>query len=121
VLLWNQYEFIECLGVLPDVTDEYEPCHAFKVEKEGLRLEVCVFEDAGDVYLDLYREGVESPVFSARLVDCEGARYVVGKGADYLEFAPPTSYGARYDGASPMPYGVRVGVSPHIRIELFSW
>jgi hypothetical protein len=67
MLVWNQYEFIECLGVVPEVNEEYETHHLFKVEKDGLRLELGVFQYAGDVYLDLYREGVEQSVFSMRL------------------------------------------------------
>ena len=119
MLKWNQYEFIECLEVVPEV-EEYETSHAFRVEKHGLRLELSVFQYAGDVYIDLYHEGHGVPVFTMRLLGCEGARYVAQKnGAEYLEFAPAKSFGGRYDGESPMPYGVRVAVNPHISIELF--
>ncbi len=118
MLVWNQYEFVECLGVLPEV-EEYETCHSFRVERDGLRLSLTVFQYDGDVYLDLYREGVEPPVFSMRLLDCDGARYVSDKGGEHLEFAPAKSFGKRYDGVSPIPFGVRVSANPHIRIELF--
>jgi hypothetical protein len=116
--VWNQYEFIECLGVLPAV-EEYETHHSFEVEKDGLRLHLSVFQYGGDVYIDLYREGVEAAVFSVRLLESEGARYVSGKGGEFLEFAPAKSFGTRYDGASAIPFGVRVAVNPHIRVELF--
>ncbi|HWS87320.1 MAG TPA: hypothetical protein VN282_10165 [Pyrinomonadaceae bacterium] len=118
MLVWNQYEFIECLGVLPEV-EEYETSHVFRVEKDGLSLLLTVFQYDGDVHLELCREGIEPPVFSMKLIGCEGARYVSGKGAEYLEFAPAKSFGSRYDGTTPVPYGVRVGVNPHVRIELF--
>jgi hypothetical protein len=39
MLVWNEYDFVECLGVLPEVGD-YETSHFYKVEKEGLRLEL---------------------------------------------------------------------------------
>jgi hypothetical protein len=116
--VWNQYEFIECLGVLPAV-EEYETHHSFAVEKDGLKLHLSVFQYAGDVYIDLYREGIETPAFSVRLLECEGARYVSDKGGEYLEFAPAKCFGSRYDGVGPIPYGIRVAVNPHIRIELF--
>ncbi len=72
MLTWNQYEFTECLEVLPEV-GEYENHHTFRVEKDDLRLELTVFQYAGDVYLDLYREGAESSIFQMRLLDCPGA------------------------------------------------
>jgi hypothetical protein len=116
---WNQYEFIECLGVLPEV-DEDETYYSFKIEKDGMRLDLTLFQYFGDVYLDLYRDSVEQSVFSAQLKGCEGARYVNDKnGRECLEFAPAKSFGSRYDGESPIPFGVRVAVNPHIRIELF--
>lgn len=119
MLTWNQYEFVECLGVLPEV-GEYETCHTFRVWKDGLRLELTVFQFAGDVYLDLYREGVGASVFHMRLLGCPGARYVSDRnGYECLEFAPAKSFGGRYDGESPIPFGVRVSVNPHVRIELF--
>ena len=120
MLVWNHYEFIECLGVLPIAVEEYETRHSFNVEKDGVRLELTVFQYAGDVYLDLYREGIEPSIFAMRLLGCEGARYVKDKnGRECLEFAPAKSFGSRYDGESPIPFGVRVFVNPHIRIELF--
>ncbi len=119
MLVWSQYDFIECLGVVPEV-GEYEVSHSFRVERDGLRLDLTVFQDDGDVYLDLFREGVETSVFHMRLIDCPGARCVKNKGgADYVEFAPAKSFGGRYDGQSPIPLGVRVSADPHIRIELF--
>jgi len=119
MLIWNQYEFIECLGVVPEV-EEYETAHHFKVSKDGLHLEMSVFQYDGDVYLDLYREGIEPSIFKMRLLDCAGARYVSDRnGREVLEFAPAKSFGSRYDGVSPLQFGVRVAVTPHIVIELF--
>ena len=119
MLVWNQYEFIECLGVVPEI-EEDEIAHYFKVSKDGLRLELSVFQYDGDVYLDLYREGVEPSIFKMRLIDCAGARYVSDRnGREVIEFAPAKSFGSRYDGVSPLPYGIRLAVTPHISIELF--
>lgn len=119
MLVWNEYEFIECLGVVPEI-EEDATAHHFKISKDGLRLELSVFQYDGDVYLDLYREGIEASIFKMHLLDCAGARYVSDKnGLETLEFAPAKSFGRRYDGLSPLAYGVRVAVSPHILIELF--
>ena len=119
MLTWNQYEFIECLAVLPEV-EEYETCHTFKVEKDGLKLVLTIYQYDGDVDFDLFRDGIEESVFKMRLMDCPGARYISTKqGKEYLEFATSKSFGMRYDGESPIPIGVRLSVNPHISIELF--
>ncbi|HVF43797.1 MAG TPA: hypothetical protein VM936_12330 [Pyrinomonadaceae bacterium] len=118
--VWNRYEFIECLGVLPEVDEEFGTCHTFRVERDGLRLELSVSQYDGDVYLSLYREGVGPPVFTMGLIACEGARYVRDKLGDFLEFAPAKCFGRRYDGERPAPFGFRVSVDPHIRVEPFS-
>lgn len=118
--VWNQYEFIECLGVLPEVDEEDDSGHTFKVERDGLVLNLTVFDYAGDVYVDLHREGVETPVFSMRLLDCKGARYVNDRHGDFIEFAPANSFFGRHDGEASFPFGFRVSVNPHIRIEPFS-
>jgi hypothetical protein len=117
--VWNEYEFVECLGVVPEVS-EHDASHTFKVERDGLRLELNVSQYDGDVYLSLHREGIETPVFSMRLIDCDGARYVRDKRGDFLEFAPAKSFGSRYDGRSPAPFGFRVYAEPHIKVEVFS-
>ncbi|HEV2800753.1 MAG TPA: hypothetical protein VGW12_09665 [Pyrinomonadaceae bacterium] len=117
--VWNEYEFIECLGVVPTV-EKYESGHHFKIERDGLRLELSVFQYDGDVHLDLYREGTDAPLFKMRLLDCAGARYVSDRnGREVLEVAPAKSFGSRYDGHTPLAYGVRLAVTPHISIELF--
>lgn len=38
---WNKYEFIECLGVLPEIGED-ETYFSFRVEKDGLRLELTI-------------------------------------------------------------------------------
>jgi hypothetical protein len=119
MLVWNEYEFVECLGVLPKVGD-WETSHFYKVEKDGLRLELTVEQDDGDIHIELFREGVETAIFHMRIWDCPGARYVKDRGADYLEMAATKSFGQnRYDGESVIQLGVRLSVTPHIRIELF--
>jgi hypothetical protein len=119
MLVWNVYEFIECLEVIPEV-EEYETSHSFRIKKHNLRLELTIFQYAGDVYLDLYQEGLKEPIFSMRLLDCPGARYIKTKyGTEWLEFAAAKSFGNRYDGESPIPMGVRLAVNPQIKIELF--
>lgn len=117
--VWNRHEFIRCLGVLPE-TDEDETYYSFKVERDGLRLELTVFEYDGGVYVSLYREGVEPAVFTLELSGSGGARYVNDRRVEFLEFAPAEIFRGLHDGEALAPYGFRVYVSPHIRIETFA-
>ena len=119
MLVWDQYEFIECLAVLPEIGED-DTYYSFNVLKDGLRLYLTVCQYGGDVYIDLYRDGLEASVFHMRLSECAAARYVRHQnGYECLEFAPAKAFGARYDGEPAMPVGVRVAVNPQIRIELF--
>jgi len=52
MLEWDQYKFIECLGVLPELDEEYETNHVFRVEKDGLRFILTIYQYSGDVYFD---------------------------------------------------------------------
>ena len=51
MLVWNEFEFIECLEVLPEKDEEYETSHVFRVQKNGLTLLLTIYQFSGDVYL----------------------------------------------------------------------
>ena len=51
-LVWDEADFIACLEVLPDI-EEYGVSHIFRTEKDGLRLELTVFQFAGDICISL--------------------------------------------------------------------
>ena len=118
MLKWNEYEFIECLGVLPQVGED-GTSHVFRVAKDGLRLELAVFQYDADVRVELYREGLEPPIFYAHIVSCPGTRYVAEKnGREYLELAGLFGYDFGDEAKAPAPVVLRVMVNPHIRVEL---
>ncbi|HEV2802742.1 MAG TPA: hypothetical protein VGW12_19885 [Pyrinomonadaceae bacterium] len=123
-MTWYKYEFIECLGVLPEVGED-DLSFSYRVEKDGLRLELTVFPrggdlyEAGDVYLDLYREGIEQPVFSTRIMESPGARYIKHtNGWECLEIAAPHR-NVSFEEEWIFPMGMRVRVNPHISVEMF--
>lgn len=115
---WDVTDFISCLEVVPEV-DGDDISHSFVVEKNGMRLLLTVYQYDGDIHFSLYRDGVTPPVFSMKLVECQGARYVNDKRGEYLEFAPAGCFGMRYDGEDLIPYGVRLRVKPSISIEMY--
>lgn len=120
MLIWNKTDFIECLEVSPQYDETYDPHYVFSVTKANLRLKIAVYEDAGDVYINLFGENFEKPIVSLSLIQCSGARFVRQKGKEYLEFAPAKMFEQRYDGESRIPGGIRVSINPDIYIENFS-
>ncbi len=119
MLVWNEADVISCLEVLPEVGED-ETAHAFTVARDGLRLEITIFQYDGDVAISLFRDGVADPVFDVTLLGCQGIRLVKDPAAEHLEFAPAKCLGGRYDGESPPSCGIFVSVRPSIRLRLFS-
>ena len=118
MLVWDEVEFIECLEVVPTV-GEYDVSHHFLVRKDGLSLELTVFQYDGDVLISVYKDGIELPILDMKITDCSGVRRVNDKRREYLEFAPSKCFGSRYDGRSVIPFGVRLTVKPSISVKLF--
>jgi hypothetical protein len=119
MLAWDETEVVACLEIVP-LVGECGISHAFSVARNGLRLEITVFQYDGDVAISLYRDGLELPIFDVRLLGCEGLRYVNDQRGEHLEFAPARCFGGRYDGTSPMPFGIRVAAKPQVRVTMFS-
>ncbi len=124
MLAWNKYDFIECLGVLPEVGED-ETCFYFRVEKDRLRLDLTLFPNAsdvlraGDVYIDIYLEGIKEPIFSTRIKESPGAQYTkYPNGWECLEIAAPHR-SICFEEEWIVPMGARVRVNPHISVELF--
>ncbi|OLE52213.1 MAG: hypothetical protein AUG51_19095 [Acidobacteria bacterium 13_1_20CM_3_53_8] len=115
---WNEYEFIECLGVLPLVGPD-EQFHFFRVEKDSLRLELVVFQYEADVRIEIYKQGLDAPIFQTQIMSCPGVIYVSEKNErESLEFAGLFGY-SRLDEEPPLvPMVTRVMVNPQIRVEL---
>jgi hypothetical protein len=118
-LVWNESDFAACLEVLPAI-EEYGISYRYRVVRDGMRLELTVYPYDSDIYVDLFREGVEGAVFEMKLTECSGTRYVNDERGEYLEFAPAKVFGNRYDGIGSIPHGVRISVEPSISIRLFA-
>jgi hypothetical protein len=117
-LVWNETDILTYLGVLPTV-EEYGISYLYRVQRCGLYLDLIMYPNDSDIYLSLFREGVEAPVLDMKLIECNGVRYINDQRGEYLEFAPARTFGSRYDGMSLIPYGVRSAVNPCISITLF--
>jgi hypothetical protein len=118
MLRWDRTDVLCCLGVEP-VVEEYGISYGYTVAKDGLRLELTIFDDAGDVYITVYRDGIVVPVVDARIVGCDAMRWVHDQRGNYLEFAAGRLFGGRYDGDAPIPYGARLSIDPSINLQFF--
>lgn len=118
MLAWDEIDVLTCLETIPEIESD-GICYCYKVEKDGVKLGLSIYPYDEDVYFELYRKGSEQHLFSMKLLECSGVRYVRKWPAEYLEFAPAKCFGNRYDGESAIPYGVRLHVNPSIRIELY--
>jgi len=117
--VWNETDFIECLSVFPTV-EECGVAHHFEVYRNGLRLLLSVYQLDAEVWISLYREGSNQPLFRVVLEDSPGGRLVRNRnGQDYIEFAPAKVFERRYDGESVIPMGIRLSVDPDFNIQLF--
>jgi hypothetical protein len=117
-LIWDETEFITCLEVLPTV-EEYGTQYAYVVEKDGLKLELSIYPLCGDVYITLYRDGIEHPIIDFRLLNCSATKYVQDMRGEFLEFAPAQVFGDRYQKDFVIPVGVQLAVKPSISVSLF--
>jgi len=123
MLSWDKYDFIECLGAVPEGAEDGS--FLFRVSKDGLRLEITVFphdgsvELGGDFYIDLYREGADKPLFFTKIFQSPAARYVkYPNGWGCLEVAAPCR-NVYFEEEWMIPMGARIQVDPTISVEIF--
>lgn len=128
-LNWNEYEFIECLEVLPDVEDGVR--HEFVVQRAGLKLLVTVWQLESIVQLLLRQTDQELPLIDLALVVRDKVRHLKGPDAteclDFLDVLLAPSRFSYVDcprrnwfnpAELPGIASVRLFVKPAIRIEL---
>lgn len=84
-LKWNEYEIIECLGVLPTV-DDYNTGHHFKLEKNGLFLKMSIWQYESLIAASLYQSGKENPFITFWFVVRDEIRYINDKRGSFLRF-----------------------------------
>jgi len=118
-LTWDMADFLTCLEVEPTI-DEYETGHHYAVAKDGLRLELSVFQFSSDVCITVHRDGVQRPIINFTITECSGTRYVNDTRGEFLEFAPSQVFGDRFARDFVIPVGVRLSVKPCICVELFA-
>lgn len=90
-LAWNETDFLACLEVEPTI-DDYESGYHYAVVNDGLRLGLSAFQYSSDIYITIYRDGVERPVIDSAISSCSGTSYINDSSGEFLEFAPPPGF-----------------------------
>jgi hypothetical protein len=119
-LVWEPLELTYILGVSPNV-EEYEISHLYVVSQPPIRLEIMLWQYDGNVKIKLFVEPFESEVLDYTMTACPGVRAVNDKRGKFLEFAAANTFTGRYDGYSVIPYGLRLWVTPQIRLDPFTY
>lgn len=119
-LVWEPVDFLDLLGVAPDV-EEYGVSFHYVVHRQELRLELRVCPMSGDVTVVVYCSTQLQPVINLSLLDCPGARVVDDKRGRFIEFAAANLFTGRFDNTVPAPYGFTVQVDPFIQISPYSY
>lgn len=117
-LVWEPVDVLSVLEVVPAIA-EYETSHRYVIEQAGVKLQVTIWQYDSDVEILLWAGSLPDPVLRYSLLGCPGIRVVEDKRGAFLEFAAANSFTGRYDGYSPMPYGIRLWIKPQILLEPF--
>jgi hypothetical protein len=114
---WNKYELTEFFGVLPE-EDEDQTYLSFSVEKDGIRLNTTFFHYIGDVYVDVFRGGINEPIFRTIIDNSAEAKYInQPNGYKCLEIAASVE-DVIIGKERNIPMIIRLKVNPNIGVEL---
>lgn len=116
MLNWDETDVLSALEVVPE-EGEHGIYHQYTVSKGGLILKLTVCQYDGDVFFELFQDGLETSIFKMNLFDCDGVKRQIDEFGEYLQFAPAQCFRGRYDGELSVPYGVRLSIHPHISIK----
>ena len=84
-LKWNEYDFIECLGVLPQ-TDEYFCSHSFVVIKDNLKLELTLWQYESLVAISLSQGNRQDAFLTLYFIVRENIKFLNEKNSSVLKF-----------------------------------
>ncbi|MET0753624.1 MAG: hypothetical protein ABWZ66_09630 [Pyrinomonadaceae bacterium] len=84
-LKWNEYDFVECLGVLSEF-DEDSLIYFFKFEKDGLILEIGVCAYQSFVEISLSQKSGDEHFLTTSFFVRDKIQYINEKNVSFLEF-----------------------------------
>lgn len=84
-LKWNEYEVIECLGVLPE-KEEFFTSHYFRLIENNLILEMTIWQYESLVAISISKETDEKPFITLYFIVRNEIRFINKKDFAALEF-----------------------------------
>ena len=84
-LLWNQHEFIECLGVLPEISD-FDNSYCFKVINENFKFELNVVDYLSVIAIYVFSNINKVPIFNLQFVVRDKVSFINDKKVSCLIF-----------------------------------
>ncbi len=108
-----EHEFIGFFGEISPL-DEDAHSYTYTVNHDGLRLEFTLFPIEGDVYADIFRDGVPNAIVKLSLRGCTHSRFTSFGSSPCLEVGRPPI--PTTDADAPISRGLRLIVNPHIKL-----
>ncbi len=84
-LICNEYEVIECLGVLPE-TEEFFTSHYFRLTKNELLLEITIWQHESCITISISKETDEKPFITIYFIVRDSLEFVNAKNFASLKF-----------------------------------
>jgi len=110
-----EHEFVDFFGDVSPLNED--ACsYTYTARRDGMRLEFTIFPLSGEVYADIFRDGVAESIVRSRLRDCTHARFVQFGPALCLEIGRP--HLPTSERSAPLSWGLRLIIDPHLRVEL---
>ncbi|WP_444888106.1 hypothetical protein [Microbulbifer sp. JMSA008] len=93
MLQWDETEYVGILEVIPEVVEDEGggPFYVFRVQENGLELELTIFPFEEDVRFRLFRENQNHVLFEYQIMGCKFARHNSAPNQEgYLSFISKT-------------------------------
>lgn len=118
MLHWDETELTEFFGVSATFNDLCQS-HSFELSRDGLRLEITLFDLEGAVYVGIHRDELPEPLITIRRELCTHAHITDAHGfRNCFEVGAP-EHPVREMGITPiLTCGIRVYIEPQFQIEL---
>jgi hypothetical protein len=84
-LKWNEYDFIECFGVLPE-KEEFFTSHYFRVVKDELLLEMTIWQYESCIAISISKATDKIPFFSVHFLVRDEVVFINEKESAHLKF-----------------------------------
>lgn len=84
-LKWNEYDFIECLGVLPE-KEEFFTSHYFELSRDDLFLQITVWQHESCVAVSISKESDKQPFIIFHLLVRDEIIFINEKESSFLRF-----------------------------------